>query len=154
SELGHHAERGADLSGRAVPALKRVVLDERRLQGMDAVAGNALDGGDLPAFVLHGQRQAGIDALAVHQHRARAAGTLVASLLRPREPDMLTEGVEQRHTRVQPELVLHAVDTQADRDSVEDLGAFGDARCTHVDPPWQAEPEAFGGCNDKATEAA
>ncbi len=45
-------------------------------------ASQSFDRSDHPAFVLHGQRKARQDTLAIDQHRAGAACTLVAILLR------------------------------------------------------------------------
>ena len=47
---------GADLSGRAVTALKSIVLQERRLHGMQLIAlSQTFYGGDLLAFMRQGQ---------------------------------------------------------------------------------------------------
>src|ERR1700722_17030968 len=62
-ELRRHADRRANLTRRAIAALKPVVFDERLLQGMERAGDSqALDRRDLAALVLHGQSKAGIDA--------------------------------------------------------------------------------------------
>ena len=81
-DLGEHADRRADLARRAVAALEAVVLDERRLQRVQVVRrAQPLDGDDLVALVHDRERQAGVDAPAVDQHRAGAALAVVAALL-------------------------------------------------------------------------
>jgi len=66
-----------------------------------AVRGKAFDRGDGPALILYGQCQAAVDPLAVHQHRPRPAGALVAALLGSGEPEMLPQEIEQRGPHVQ-----------------------------------------------------
>src|ERR1700722_15179444 len=54
AKLGGHADRRADLTGRAIAALKSVVFDERLLQGMQRARGaEALDGRDLAPLLLN-----------------------------------------------------------------------------------------------------
>src|SRR6202023_3224248 len=54
----------------------------RRLHRVEILAAReALDGRDLAPLVLDGEREAGVDALAVHQHGAGAALAHVAALL-------------------------------------------------------------------------
>ncbi len=61
-DLASHADGRADLAGRAVAALETVMVDERLLQWMQvAVLGQALDGGDRSALILHGEGEAGED---------------------------------------------------------------------------------------------
>jgi hypothetical protein len=61
----------------------------------------AFDGGDLGALVHDGQRQAGVDALAVHQHGAGAALPVVAALLGAGQVQVLAQGVEQARAVVE-----------------------------------------------------
>jgi hypothetical protein len=56
-------------------------------------------------LVHHGQRQAGVDALAVEQHRAGAALAMVAALLGAGQVQVLAQRVEQRGARVQVQRV-------------------------------------------------
>ncbi len=60
--------------------------------------------------------EAGIDAPAVHEHRARAALAVVAALLGAREVQVLAQRVEQRHARVEHQLVHAPIHAQAHRD--------------------------------------
>src|ERR1700722_13564733 len=69
AKLRRHADRRADLTGRAIAALKPVVFDEGLLQGMErAGSAEALDRRNFAALILHGQSEAGIDPLAVDQN--------------------------------------------------------------------------------------
>ena len=78
------------------------MLDEGGLQRMQRFAvGEPLDRRDRLAVMHHRQRQAGIDAAAVDQHRAGAALAVVAALLRAGEREMLAQSIEQSRARVQ-----------------------------------------------------
>src|SRR5262249_35826085 len=58
---------GHDLAGRAEAALKRIVLDEGGLQGMQRfTSGQAFDRGDLASVDKQCQRHAGEDAAAIN----------------------------------------------------------------------------------------
>ena len=90
------------------------MLDERLLQRMQRRRSSPS-----PSIVvigapviLHRERQARQDALAVDQHRAGAARALVAALLGAREPRPLAQQVEQALARLQLDRILLAVDTQ------------------------------------------
>ena len=112
-DLVEHADRRADLARRAVAALVAVVLDEGGLHRMQLVRrAQAFDGGDLGALVHHRQRQAGVDAPAVDDHRAGAALAVVAALLGAGQVQVLAQRVEQRGAGVEFELVALAVDAQ------------------------------------------
>ena len=74
-EFRHHCwrdflqkrNRRANLSGRAVTALKSVLLDECGLHGMQAVTvRESFDSGDFIAFVHHCERETGIDASPIY----------------------------------------------------------------------------------------
>jgi hypothetical protein len=113
--LLEHARRGAQLPGRAVTALERVMLDERRLQRVQVrVARQAFDRGHLGPVVRDGQDEAGVDPPAVQQHRARAALPLVAALLRPGQREVIAQEVQQAGPRVDGKPVRFAVDTDGD----------------------------------------
>jgi hypothetical protein len=113
--LGDAGNPGHDLPGRAVAALEGVALDEGGLQGMELLAlGEALDGRDLAPVHEGGEREARLHALAIHQHRARAALAEAAALLRTREAQVLAQGVEQRGARIERQPVLGPVDAEHD----------------------------------------
>src|SRR5438477_5463051 len=91
----------ANLSGRAVSALESVVSNERGLQRMQlSIRGNALDGRDALTAVHDGERQAGVVAASVDQHGARAARSLIASLLRAGEIEMFAQRIEKCRARI------------------------------------------------------
>src|ERR1700722_3526748 len=114
AKLRRHADRRADLTGRAIAALEPVVFDERLLQGMKRARGaEALDGGDLAAFVLNCQSEAGIDALAIDQDCAGAARPLIAPLLCPEKVQMLAQQIEKRRSHVHFPLHFAAIDYPA-----------------------------------------
>src|ERR1700722_13255721 len=110
AKLGRHADRRADLTGRAIAALESVVFDERLLQGMQrAGSAEALDRGDLAALILNGQSEAGIDALAINQNGASAAGPLIAPLLRAEKVQMFAQEIEKRRSHVHVPLHFAAI---------------------------------------------
>ena len=61
------------------------------------ISGQALDGGDIRAFVLNGKRQARKDAVSVDQNSASAARALVAALFRAGQVQVFPQCVEQRN---------------------------------------------------------
>src|SRR5882757_4681361 len=87
---------GHDLTGGAVAALERVVVDECLLQRVQSVpVREALDGGDLRALAHHRQGQAGVDPPAAEQHGAGTTRTLVAALLGAGQLGPLAQQVQQ-----------------------------------------------------------
>jgi len=91
--------------------LKSVVLEEGLLERMQrAVLGQPLDGRNLRAFVLRRQRQAGENARAVAQHRARAARSLVAAFLRAGKVEIFPQRIQQRDARLYLQLMVGAID--------------------------------------------
>src|ERR1700733_4653535 len=112
------AHSGHDLAGGTEAALERVLVDKRLLDRMKpAVRGQPLDGSDLPPVCAGGQHHAGVHALTVQQDRAGPALAPVAALLGARQPEMLTQKVEQAGPRVAVEGVPNAVDPKADGDA-------------------------------------
>ena len=77
-----------------------------------SVGGEPFDRRDRAPLVLDRQGQARQDALAVDQHRAGAAGPLVASLLGAREPEPLPQNVEQALAALQRDPMALPVDRQ------------------------------------------
>src|SRR4051812_46780796 len=74
ARLAEQCDGGHDLPRRAVAALVAVVLDERRLYGMQRPGfSDSLDRGDLIAFVHDGERQTGRDSPSIDVHGACAA---------------------------------------------------------------------------------
>ena len=86
---------------RAVAALQRVALAERRLQVGDlAAVGYALDRLDRAAVGLHRERQARPHDLAVDAHRARPAHAVLAADMRAGEPHLIAQEVRQMRARL------------------------------------------------------
>ena len=79
-----------DLSGRAVPALEGVSIDEGGLQRVQFIAlGQAFDSRDLASFDESCKRKAGLHALAIHEHRAGATLTKTTAFLRAGQMQVL-----------------------------------------------------------------
>ena len=93
----------------------------------------ALDGRDLVALGVGGEHQAGLDRLAVEEHRAGAAGAAVADLLGAGEVEVVAQRVEQRHPRLDGHLPHRAVHLQVQRDGVgpQDLGGLAPRADAH-----------------------
>jgi hypothetical protein len=116
-----HRHRRADLPGGAVAALVAIVFDERSLHRVQFVRGaQPFDGGDLRARVHHRQGQAGIDAAAVHQHRAGTALAVVAAFLGAGQVQVLAQCIQQGDAGVQLQRARLAVDLE---------GHLGGHRC-------------------------
>ena len=64
----------------------------------------------------HREAEAGIDALAVHQHRAGATLAMVAPLFHTGKVEMFTQRVEQRRPRVEIELLASPIDGKSNFD--------------------------------------
>src|SRR4029453_230565 len=84
--------RGQDHPGRTDPALGAALHDERLLKG---IVDQTFDRGDSRAFYLSERNEAGIHGSAVHEHRARAALSLSAPLLRPGQRAVFPKNVEE-----------------------------------------------------------
>src|SRR5262249_47242582 len=106
----------ADLTGRAIATLERVVVDERLLQGMQgAVPRQTFDRGHAGAILHDGEREARHNTPAVEQHRAGAALAVVATLLRAGQIEVLAQCIEQGGPRRHLELLLDVIDDKCDR---------------------------------------
>ncbi len=104
--LADAAEPRHDLSRCAIAALKGVMLDEGHLQRMQRLSFcDALDGRDLRAVIHDGKRQARIDALAVYQHRAGPARTLVAPLFGAGQREPLPQHIQNRQAGIDNQLM-------------------------------------------------
>src|SRR5215470_15556560 len=111
--FGEERDGGADLAGRAVPALEPVMAHESGLHRMEsALFGQALDGGDLVAIMHYRERQTAIDALSIDDDRAGAALSLVAALLRTGQREMLSQSIEQRGPRIEVQGIVLPVDRE------------------------------------------
>jgi hypothetical protein len=93
------------------------MFDERLLQGMKRAGdAEAFDRGDLAALILHGQSEAGIDALAVDQDGAGAARPLIAPFLGAEKVQMFTQEIEKRRSHIDFPLDFAAIDNPAHRE--------------------------------------
>jgi hypothetical protein len=91
------------------------MLDEGCLQRVQIVAfGKTFDGGDGVSVMHHRERQAGVDAAPLDQHRAGAALTVIAAFLGARQREMLTQRIEQCGAGVQRQRMRAAVDLKFD----------------------------------------
>src|SRR3984957_2582563 len=107
-------DRRHDLARGAVPTLVAIVLDEGCLHRVQvARLAKPFNRGDLVALVHHGQRQAGIDAAAVHVDGAGSALAMVAALLGAGQADGLAQAVEERCAGINAKIELLAVDPEA-----------------------------------------
>ena len=75
---------------------------------------HALDRGDLLAFTTGRKQGAGQHRDAIHQHRAGAAGRIVAAALGAGKIEILTQDVEQQLARLDGQLVRATVDAKFD----------------------------------------
>lgn len=138
--LGKHADGRTDLAGSAVATLEAVTLDEGALHGVQAIGiAQAFDRHDLVVLMHHGERQTGVDAPAVDQHRAGAALPVITPLLGPAQAQMLAQRVEQRGPWIHLKPSHLIVDAQLD---CRQLGHLALApprgtriRITHHSPP-------------------
>ena len=78
-------------------------------------ARQSVDRADLFALHFDRERRAGIDGAAVDDHRAGTAGAAIAHPLVAGEIGAVADGIEQRHTRFDPEIHALAVDHQRHR---------------------------------------
>jgi hypothetical protein len=83
---------------------------------------DALYSRDLFAFVHGGETEAGIYAPPVDVHRAGTALTMIASLFRTGQMQMLSQTIEKSRARVDPQIVLLAVNTKRYRNCVLRIG--------------------------------
>jgi hypothetical protein len=95
--------------------LKCVVIDEGLLKWMQhAVIGEPFDRRHGRAVLHDRQREAGIDAPAVDQNRARAALAVIAAFLGPSEADVLAKRIQQRRPGRDAELYRFPLETNHD----------------------------------------
>ncbi len=109
---GEQVVRGHEHPRRAGAALRPAAGEERGLERRRraARARQPLDGGDGPAIRLPDGHEARADLLPVEPDRARAAVARVAADLRPGQPEVLAQHVDQPPAPVGDERVVDAVD--------------------------------------------
>ncbi len=81
-----------------------------------AVGGKPFDGGDVTSLILNGQRQAGIDALAIHKDSAGATRALIAALLGSREAQIVAHEVKQRRADIRLDIDCFSIDDKMHKD--------------------------------------
>src|SRR5262245_30513543 len=102
--------------GRAESALQPVVVPERLLERMQALAvGEPLDRRQLGAVHLDGEQQAAPHGLAAEQDRAGSADAVLAADVGAREIEAVAQEVREARPRLDGALPRLTVDTQADR---------------------------------------
>jgi hypothetical protein len=123
--LREQPDRGADLAGRAVAALERIVLDERGLNRVQLLAfRQAFDRRHLAANNCDREREARVRAAPIEEHGAGATLAVVAPLLGAGQVEHLAQRVEKCHSWFDDQLAVCAVNGQLDRN-----GATGDDSC-------------------------
>src|SRR5947208_2116084 len=99
--LGQQADGGQHHPWRAVAALEPVLLVEGLLHRMQlAVRGESFDRRQLLPVRLDCEQRAGLHGLAVQEDRAGAAGGRVAPDVRPRQPELLAQEVDEQLSRL------------------------------------------------------
>src|SRR2546425_8604777 len=112
--LEHLVDRH-DHAGRAEAALEPVLLPEPLLDRVElAVLRQPLDRHDVGAVRLDGEERAGLDGLAVHEDRARAALAGVTADVGPGEAHRLADVVHQEQAGLDFVAVALAVDRHLD----------------------------------------
>src|SRR5437016_5653731 len=117
--VGMVADKGRasdDETGRAESALLGVMAYKSLLDFVHLFrAADAFDGRDFTAFSLDGEHRAGINRVAIDQHRAGAAGAAVANFLATGEVESVAQRVEQGHARFDVQAAALSVDLERDR---------------------------------------
>src|SRR6266545_4605802 len=124
----HTADGRHDLSRRAIAALKGVMLDKGLLHGMQLAVRtrNSFDRCDRMILDARRKSEARQHAPTVHQHRAGAALSLVATLLGAGQAQVLTQRVKQCCSHIERDAMLALVDLEH-----EAYGIAGGA-CAHT----------------------
>src|SRR5438105_12557921 len=105
--LGDASDTGHDLPGGAIAALEGIALNESGLQRMKLLAlRETFNRFDIPSLDQCGERQARLHALAIQEHRAGAALTEAATLLRAGKVQVLPQSIEERRARIERQAVL------------------------------------------------
>src|SRR5262249_41767787 len=99
----HHA-------GGAIAALQAVLLKETLLDGIElAFLLEAFDSCDVAAVCLNGEHRAGFDRHSVEEHGTGAAMRRVAADVRASEPQVLSQKVNEKQSRLDLALARGAV---------------------------------------------
>src|ERR1700722_16998751 len=112
--LVQRRDRRQNLARLAIAALRHILRHPRRLHRMRvALRGQAFDGGD-GSFDGGHRRYARPYRLVVDQHGAGAALRDTAAIFGPGQPDLVAQRPQQRHLRLDIQLVLLAIDGERD----------------------------------------
>ncbi|MNY46571.1 hypothetical protein D3C86_1817620 [compost metagenome] len=96
------------------------MLDEGALHRMQVIAvGQAFDRDQLGTIAHHCQRQAGVDSLAIEQHRAGTTLAVVAAFFCANQVQLLTQQVEQCGPGQDLELTVLTIEGQIQRETGE-----------------------------------
>jgi len=96
-----------------------MVLDEGALHGMQLVAvGKAFNRADALALGLDREHQTGSDRLVLEYHGTCAAHTVLAPNVCAGQPAFVTDDVDQRPSRLDPNGVVMAVDIELELELV------------------------------------
>jgi hypothetical protein len=79
---------------------------------------DALKRRDLLALVHRGEAETRIHAPAIDVHGARTALAMIASLFGSSQMQVFSQAIEKSRARIDPQVVLLAVNTKLDRDGV------------------------------------
>src|SRR5215467_9484326 len=111
---GQHQEtRGAE------PALKRVVLDECTLHGMQLIAiGEAFDRANALALGLDREHQAGSDRLVIEDHGTCPAYAVLTPDMRAGQSTFVTDDIDKCPSRLDPNGIVMAVDVELELELV------------------------------------
>ena len=108
-----NGDGGTDLPRRAVATLETIVLDERRLHGVQiARLTKTFDGGDFVTFMHDRKRQTGIDATTIDHDSTCTALAMVASLFGSGEMQVLPESVKEGGTVIECQAFRFTVDLE------------------------------------------
>src|SRR5882672_2589083 len=107
-------DRGEDLAGLAVAALRDFLVDPGLLHGVQAIAPDAFDRHDLAAGERTHRQDARARRATVDEDGAGTAETRSATEFRAGEPCVVAQVPEKRHRGIAVEAALYAVDVECD----------------------------------------
>ena len=83
---------------------------------------NTFDSRDLIALVQRGKRETGKLAAAVNVDRASTALTMITTLLRSRQMDVLSQTIQKRGARIDSKIILLTVDKERNGNRILQVG--------------------------------
>src|SRR6266516_568982 len=113
--LAQHSDRRADLSGRTVAALERVVCDERLLERVQVLTiCQPLDSDDLDILMRDGEREAAVGTPTIKQDGTGSALTVVAAFLGTSESETFAQQVQERRPGIDEKLMYCSIHLKGD----------------------------------------